>query len=202
MNCHGDICLATTIDHVFGTTFQNLLDGNRGYYIEENGYHFRIRKDNIAEIAKYKGKENVLVIPSCYENNVSTRISPFAFSKNKNIISVDIPDSVSVIGQESFFRCFGLRKVHLPKNLLYIDKNAFNSCIKLEEIDIPEKVIHIERAAFFDCKSLKKAIIHNNVGFIGKNAFKNTAENFEIICKKGSYADSYAKENGLKTSYI
>ena len=101
-----------------------------------------------------------------------------------------------------FFRCLGLQKVHLPRKLLFIDKNAFNSCIKLEEVKIPENVIHIEERAFYDCKSLRRVVIGEDVGFIGEKAFQNAAEDFEIVCKKGSYTEEYAKGNNIKVSYL
>ena len=51
-------------------------------------------------------------------------------------------------------------------------------------------------------KLLKKAIIPRAVGLIEKEAFKNTAKNFQIICHKDSYAEKYAKENNILISYI
>ena len=195
-------CLTMTIDHVFGTSLQNALQYNNGYPVEKDNWKFHIRRDDIAEITGYKGKDKELIIPSNYEENISTRISHSAFARNNNIASVTIPDSVSVIGKYAFFRCFGLKNVNLPKNLLFIDKNAFNSCVKLEEVDIPKNVIHIDERAFYDCKSLRKAIIHENVGFIEKETFDNAHKDFVIICKEGSYAEEYAKENRIKFSYI
>ena len=196
-----EACLAKDVDNIFGTSLQNELQFNNGYILEENDCKLCIRNDNIAEVIEYIGKEKDLIIPSNYEDNTILRISPFAF-KEKNIEQVDIPNSITVIGKEAFFRCFNLKKIKLSEQLLYIDKNAFNSCIHLEEIEIPENVIHIERRAFYDCKSLRKAIIPERVGFIGEDAFKNTSKDFVIVCKKGSYAEKYAKDNGIKVSYI
>ncbi len=197
-----EACLVKTVDHIFGTSLQNALQFNNGYTVMKNDYQFHIRKDNIAEITGYIGNDSELVFPSGYENNISTRISPLAFSKNNTITSVVIPDTVSVIGREAFYRCFKLKTVQLPENLLFIDKNAFNSCTSLEEIEIPRNVIHIDRKAFYDCKKLKRAIIYENVGFIGDDTFNNVAEEFEIVCSKESYAEKYAKEKGIKTVYL
>lgn len=197
---HFEACLAKTVDNVFGTTLQNILQNNEGYKTKEKNYKFHIRNDNIAEITGYTGEEKDLIIPSNYENNTVLRISPFAF-KEKNIEQANIPNSITVIGKEAFFRCFNLKKIKLSERLLYIDRNAFNSCIHLEEIEIPENVIHIERRAFYDCKSLRKAIIPERVGFIGEDAFKNTSKDFVIVCKKGSYTEKYAKENNIQVEY-
>lgn len=45
-------------------------------------------------------------------------------------------------------------------------------------------------------------IYHENVGFIEKETFDNAHKDFVIICKEGSYAEEYAKENRIKFSYI
>ena len=49
---------------------------------------------------------------------------------------------------------------------------------------------------------LRKDIIHENVGFIEKETFDDAHKDFVIICKEGSYAEEYAKENRIKFSYI
>lgn len=83
-------CLTMTIDHVFGTSLQNALQYNNGYPVEKDNWKFHIRRDDIAEITGYKGKDKELIIPSNYEENISTRISHSAFARNNNIASVRI----------------------------------------------------------------------------------------------------------------
>ena len=198
---HGDICLAITIDNVFGTTLTNKMEWNAGRIVEEGNYKFKIRNYDVAEIIEYTGKEKDVVIPAQYGDNKFTRIAHNAF-KNKNIENIVIPDTIKTICHGAFHKCRMLKSVKLPQHLLYIDRNAFNSCTSLREIEIPSGVIHIEKGAFYDCKSLKKAIIYEKVGFIGEEAFKNVSDEFEIVCKKGAYAEQYAKDNGIKVSYI
>lgn len=198
---HGDICLAITIDNVFGTTLSNLIESNYAYIVKENNYKFKIRKYGVVEVAEYQGYEKHIIIPSHYENRSITRIASAAF-KEKNVESMIIPDSIQTICAEACFRCKNLKTLKLPKNLLYIDKHAFNTCTALEEIVIPENVIHIDYRAFYDCTSLRKVVIGEKVGFIGDLAFANTSASFEIICKKGSYAEQYAIDNNIKISYM
>ena len=49
--------------------------------------------------------------------------------------------------------------------------------------------------------ALKKIVIPENVSDIDDTAFDG-CEKLTIQCKKGSYADEFAKKNGIKTAYM
>lgn len=49
------------------------------------------------------GKE--LDIPETVQGHVVTRAAPFAFSRQRQITAVSIPDTVDSIGQEAFYIC-------------------------------------------------------------------------------------------------
>lgn len=195
--------LAKSIDHVFGTAYQNEQQFNEGRVVFSNGYKIRLRMDNIAEIEGYTGAETDLVLPAAYEDYIITRIAPFAFRRRRNITSVTIPDTVVNIGREAFYICPSLRTVRLPKQLKIINDNAFNYCKALEYIEIPDGTIHLGRHAFYDCTSLKAIRIPNSVGFFGKDVFgsQSLSENrpLKVFCSPGSFAERYAKECGLQT---
>ena len=75
-----------------------------------------------------------------------------------NILKVEIPGTVTSIGQSAF-------------------GHAYNnpSFRKLEEITIPSSVTSIAQEAFYGCASLSSIIIPDSVTHIGGNAFYNTA---------------------------
>lgn len=184
--------LAKSIDHVYGTTFQNEQQYNEGTLVSSDGFNFKLRQDNIAEVVGYDGSDVDVVIPSNYENYEVVRIAPYAFSKKNNIINVIVPDTVTTIGKEAFYDCCKLEKIEYPKKLLYIGDNCFNNCISLQSAYIPEGTLHIGRRAYYGCSSLNRIYIPDSVGFIGDNAFgRNT--NIRYLCNKGSYAYEYAK---------
>lgn len=193
-----ETALAKTIDHVYGTTLQNEQQFNEGHVVEENGYRFRIRRDNIAEVIGYTGSDTNLVIPSECEGAEVIRIQNYAFTKMRHIESVIIPDSVTYIGREAFYVCPSLKEIHLPKNLKFIDKNAFNYCKKLTCVTIPEGTLHIDRHAFYDCTGLITLRIPDSVGFFGTDALHNSPK-MTVVCSKDSYAWKYANEKGFRT---
>lgn len=196
-----EAALVKTIDHVFGTNLQNEQQYNNGTLVEKDGYAIRLRKDNIAEIEKYTGEETNLVLPADYEGVPVLRIRPFAFSKNQQIRSVVIPDSVNYIGQEAFYQCTSLQTVKLPKNLKIIGKNAFNYNKSLSEVDIPEGTIHIDRHAFFDCIGLQKITIPDSVGYLGDDVIgcSKHLHNDPTVCVGNSeYVQHYLTEHHAK----
>ncbi|MBQ4150722.1 MAG: leucine-rich repeat protein [Clostridia bacterium] len=59
---------------------------------------------------------------------------------------------------------------------------------------------HVGYAAFFECSSLTESVIPNRVTSIGGMAFYGCS-NLTVLCNEGSYADTYAKENGMPIEY-
>lgn len=95
-----------------------------------------------------------------------------------------------------FEGCTGLKKVALPENMIEISMGMFMECTALENIDIPESVKSIDALAFYHCKSLKDLRIPDTVETIGFRAFEG-CEQLTIIANEGSYAYTYAIEQGI-----
>ena len=83
----------------------------------------------------------------------------------------------------------------LPETVTTIGKGAFEGAT-FEEFEIPETVTTIENAAFEGCANLKKVKIPASVTEIADNAFAKCHAHFVIEAPEGSYAYSYALENG------
>ena len=67
---------------------------------------------------------------------------------------------------------------------------------------IPNSYNVIHRKAFYLCKKLKSIVIPNSVMFIGDDAFDDCSKDLIITTSKGSYAEKYANENGIKVKLI
>lgn len=196
-----EAALAKSVDHVYGTSFQNEQQFNEGKTVEKDGFVFRLRQDHIAEIERYVGKRTEVIIPETYEDYIVTRIRAAAFRRCYNLTFVKIPDTVVNIGNEAFYICPQLESVVLPRNLRIIGKNAFNYCKALREIIIPEGTIHLDRHAFYDCTSLKVILIPESVGFFGEDCFGHEIELNEeltIIAPADSFAAQYAVGHNIK----
>lgn len=110
-----------------------------------------------------------------------------------------LPDSIVSIGELAFGEC-SLQSVILPGNLASIDRSAFTSCTHLKEIELPESLTAIGEYAFSYCTHLKTINLPNSITSIGADAFTG-CYSLTIYVDKGSYAETYCKENGLSFSY-
>ena len=82
-----------------------------------------------------------------------TEIPKKSFQFCNNLISINIPKSVTIISSQSF-EDSGLTSVMLPNNLQNIGKYAFFKCSNLASIEIPDSVTTIGTYAFYNCSSL------------------------------------------------
>lgn len=76
-----------------------------------------------------------------------------------NLVSVEIGDCVTSIGNEAFYYCSGLASVTIPNSVTSIGDSAFEDCRSLTSIDIPNSVTSIGDRAFFRCSSLTSITI-------------------------------------------
>ena len=68
--------------------------------------------------------------------------------------SIDIPSSVTSIGDYAFGGCESLTSVDIPSSVTTIGEWAFGNCTSLTSIDIPSRVTSIDYHAFYGCTGL------------------------------------------------
>ena len=118
--------------------------------------------------------------------------NPLSYARNLylngNLVTkLTIPDSVTSIGNYTFYRCTGLTSVTIPDSVTSIGSSAFNGCTGLTSITIPDSVTRIGGSAFSGCEGLTSIIIPDNVTSIGRSAFAGT----------GYYKDESNWENNV-----
>jgi hypothetical protein len=108
------------------------------------------------------------------ENGFDAKIVGTSGNQNRKdrITAVTIPNTVTYIGEDSFFGCEDLKQVGWPKNLKVIGANAFHETA-LTSVTIPEGVI-VGTNAFWECKSLTTVTLGENVEIRG--SFKDCPE--------------------------
>ena len=110
--------------------------------------------------------------------------------------AVTIPDSVTSIGNRAFYECTDLTSVTIPDSVMSIGDRAFENCDSLTSVTIPDSVTSIGDTAFAGCSRLTSVTIPDSVTSIGIFAFFG-CDNLTIKGKKGSYAETYAKDNDI-----
>jgi hypothetical protein len=103
--------------------------------------------------------------------NGTDAIADSALADNYLIVSVTLPDSVTVIGTGALERSRLLGRVRLSPNLKYIKDAAFRFCWKLQRIDLPDGLLYIGADAFRRCTAFTELMIPDSVTYIGSKAF-------------------------------
>ncbi len=100
-----------------------------------------------------------------------------------------IPNSVTSILANSFYRCSNLTSVTIPDGVTSIGENAFAYCSGLTSITIPNNVTNIGNQAFYNCYGVTSVIIGSKVESLGINALGGCQKLLDIYC----YAENVPK---------
>ena len=100
-----------------------------------------------------------------------TEIGSYAFYEFNNVEKINIPNSVTSIGDSAFYRCSSLTSITIPGSVASIGKEAFWDCSGLTSITMSKGVTNIGERAFCDCSSLTSITIPDGVTSIGEGAF-------------------------------
>ena len=126
------------------------------------------------------------------------KIDVFAFSGCTRLTSITLPRKLSNISTGLFCSCRKLEGITIPDRVKLIERFAFSRCTSLKSVVIPEKVREIRDEAFKECRELKTIVIPAGTVRIGKNVFRDCSSDLVIRGEKGSEAERYAAENGIK----
>ena len=114
--------------------------------------------------------------------NSVTSIGESAFSGCSSLTSVTIPNSVTSIGSKVFKNCSSLTSVTIPNSVTSIEDGVFSGCSSLTSIDIPNSIASIGDYAFYGCSSLTSVTFGESLAEIGANAFATSSFLQNITC--------------------
>lgn len=159
------------------------------YTLNEDGNGYTVSG---CEVAATK-----ITIPAEYNGKPVTAIGDHAFFNRSEVWDVDIPDSVTSIGDFAFSGCWNLggevnkndeektdddvyESIVIPDSVLSIGESAFTGCGRLTEVTIPDSVVSVGDNAFSYCGRLQKITIGKGVGSFGTSVFANCDRVSEI----------------------
>ena len=97
----------------------------------------------------------------------------YCFMSNcQNSMIRHLPDSISSISQESFYRNERLSLSRLPSSLTSIGKRAFSMCKSIRKISFPDTITSIGDESFSSCESLDADSLPENLANVGNSAFR------------------------------
>ena len=159
---------------------------------------FNILSDSTAEVIRdesgndcsYLGHDSITIPEKVRIDGkiyTVTSIGKGAFIYNFDLTYINIPESVTNIGQDAFYEC------SLEPKLLVYDKGTkcygwIGDKKKCTEVVIPEGVTSVGASAFSYCSNLTSVIIPESVTSIGKEAFNgcNSLEPELLFYDKGT----------------
>ena len=173
-------------DDISGTEAQNMKTD------PESGFVYRVEDDGVVITDWNPDYEND---PEKLDIKIPSTI------EGKDVVEIEdcyIYDS----GEDSYIT------VYIPGSVKKIDSYAFAFGNYIDEIVIEDGVKEIEERAFYDHKTLKKATVPASVtqmdncdfGLIeDEKTYEETVDpDFVMVVKKGSAAEQYCTENGIK----
>ena len=129
-------------------------------------------------------------------NGISTNnnVTFIDVKTTSTITSVTIPDGVTEIPDKAFWNYHSnynsLATINIPNSVTTIGQSAIKNCKSLKSITIPDSVTTIENAAFSDCTSLESITIPNGVTTIGNQAFECCTSLTSVTFEKNSNLES------------
>ena len=128
---------------------------------------------NTVTITLYFGPGGDVDIPATLDGKIVTGFEIGTFQLRTNLTGITIPESVTNIGNCSFYNCTGLTNVTIGSGVATIGGGAFSGCASLENIVLPDSVIFLGDNVFSRCINLVDVSIGDRVTGIGDEAFYN-----------------------------
>lgn len=158
------------------------------YDIKVDGIYYNILSltDLTCEVT-YGDEEytDTVVIPSTISYNNRTLdvigVGESAFASDGSLKSVELPNSVTKLGNYVFTNCEKIREIVIPNSVTEMGGSIFSNCGKLENVTLSTSLKSIPGGAFSSCGSLTSIVIPNSVTTIGEYAFSDSNLNSIII---------------------
>ena len=152
--------------------------------------------------------------------NTVIEIGDGVFQKEDSLRKIELSESVFSIGYRTFYNCDALTSIKIPNSVTNLGAQIFYDCDSLTDVKLGTGIKKIPNSAFEHCDKLASIVLPYRVESIGDNAFKNDIAFTEITIPRattsigssafsyfgkmtiygisGTYAETYAKENGIK----
>ncbi|MCR5621813.1 MAG: SUMF1/EgtB/PvdO family nonheme iron enzyme [Treponema sp.] len=161
----------------------------------DESFEFEATDESFSAIrlTKYRGLMPHLVLPSTIQGLPVTEIAK-DFTGSHLLVSVVIPESITVIPAGAFSDCKNLSTVLLPSKIARIEKNAFKDCKSLQGIDLPEGLSYIGSEAFA-ASGLTAVSLPKSLTLLGSKAFADCDNLAKITVPKDHAISSESSPN-------
>ena len=127
-------------------------------------------------------------IPRTIKGYTVKHIAENAFSGNKRLWSVTVPETVTDIGANAFNGCTALVRIVLPESVTQIGAYAFKNCTMISHFELPEGLTVISEGLFENCQMMWKIFLPSTLQYIEDRAFFNCLSLKEFTLPEGLQA--------------
>lgn len=185
---------------------QKLIDAKEEGYISSTEYKLQLEAllNSIAAIEDKLQGDHHTKLPENITNNIYNEDkTPQADSLgSSSVFKYNIQNGVaSVIKYEGSSKSITVPSRIDGIEIKSIGEGAFQKT-NIESVLISDGISEIDWFAFNCCTNLREISIPESVTSIGHGAFDGCHPDLIIKCKKGSYADTYAKSWGFAVIYV
>ena len=127
------------------------------------------------------------------------------FEKCSGLTSVEIPSSVTSLGDYCFVSCSGLTSITIPSSVTSLGENCFSGCSGLTSITLPSSVTLLGFGCFWGCSGLTSITLPSSVTLLGYGCFWGCRSLVSItIPSSVTYLDydCFSGCSGLETVYF
>ncbi len=110
-----------------------------------------------------------------------------AFDCCKELLAMNMPDSVTTLKFDAFYCCSKMTSLHISTGLTALESSVFSSCGSLTTVTIPEGITEIKSSAFYSCGGLESIVLPSSLTTIGSSVF-NYCENLKTVNYRGTEA--------------
>ena len=182
------------------TTGSAIYEFTRIYQINNNMKHFVFDREENGnfKIIDYNGENNVIALPTMYQQNPVSKIAEGAFAGKQTIVEVLIPNNYE-IGDAAFASCKWLKYASFGENIK-IGANAFNGT-HLRSVEFKNNET-IRTGAFANIPTLRKVVLDGNIS-LESFAFQNSTIDYLEVHPAGfTLPTSAFYEAKVKKGYI
>ena len=149
------------------------------YGIKTDRYHgfgYKLNEDGTGLILTcYEGYEEDVggnvAFPAEIEGIPVVLIENGMCDSNPLLVNIEIPGSVTMIGNNAFAHCPNLKSVKICEGTTYIGFCSFGGCPELENIQRPESLVTVDNFAFAMSAKIPEVVFGSKLETIGKQAF-------------------------------
>ena len=149
--------------------------------------------DNVS-IKAYNGSDPIVVIPEQIDGKDVVGITDGPFTNDSFVKGISLPSTIKEL--EWTFGNNAALQVVLASGVETVGEGTFVNNTALKVVDLGDNLTSLNESNYFE-KGVEKLYIPAGVTELNKYMFLSGTDNLTIVGEAGSYAETYANENGF-----